>query len=271
MIEEENADNLLSALRRAGFLRERRVVFLQQTVSTNDDALRLAAEGAPSGTIILAELQLGGRGRMGRKWQSSPGHSLTFSYILRPPHVDSAVPQLTLVAGLAVAKAINSHTGLNTAIKWPNDILVSGRKVAGLLCEFAAPHTSAGGAAVIIGIGVNVSMEAEEFTEDVRQRASSLLHCGAAAVSRPALLMAIIIELEAQLQRYDRRGFSPILRDWKQRDATYGRRLVWVDVKGNIVEGLSLGPDENGVLRIVDDAGNTREIVSGDLNLAESA
>jgi len=257
MIEEENADNLLSALRRAGFLRERRVVFLQQTVSTNDDALRLAAEGAPSGTIILAELQLGGRGRMGRKWQSSPGHSLTFSYILRPPHVDSAVPQLTLVAGLAVAK--------------PNDILVKGHKVAGLLCEFAAPHTSAGGAAVIIGIGVNVSMEAEEFTEDVRKRASSLLLCGAAAVSRPALLMAIIIELEAQLQRYDRRGFSPILRDWKQRDATYGRRLVWVDVKGNIVEGLSLGPDENGVLRIVDDAGNTREIVSGDLNLAESA
>ena len=262
--------NLLHALQQTGFLNDRQIVFRQETISTNDDARQLAHKGAPSGTVVLAERQSGGRGRMGREWQSAPGHALTFSYLLRPRLEDGNIPQLSLVAGLAVAKALDRCTGLATTIKWPNDILVKGRKVAGVLCEFFPRDALRAEDAVIIGIGINVSMRAEDFSADIRQRATSLLLAGAEGVSRSVLLMAVIEELELQLQRYSAEGFSSILQDWRQRDATLGRRLTWVDVKGTLVEGVSLGPDENGKLLVLDKAGVQREVLSGDVTLASS-
>ncbi|MEJ2689455.1 MAG: biotin--[acetyl-CoA-carboxylase] ligase [Deltaproteobacteria bacterium] len=119
-----------------GFSRQRRVLYLPETDSTNDDAARMAAKGAAAGSIVIAREQRRGRGRIGKKWLSLPGNGLTFSYIARPEVKIGEVPRLTLAAGLAVANAIEAQTGLVTTIKWPNDILINGRKVAGLLCEF---------------------------------------------------------------------------------------------------------------------------------------
>lgn len=255
------------SLAEKGFAAGRTIIYLPETDSTNDDAARMAAEGAATGSIIIAANQRQGRGRLGKKWLSTPGTGLTFSYIARPKVAMKEVPRLTLVAGLAVANALEEQSGLCTTIKWPNDILVGGRKIAGILCEYHGSGPVAGDPAVIIGIGVNIS-SSEEFPFALKQKATSLVLAGAANASPAELLMCIIRHLEAQLECMTAKGFSPILAKWKEKDATKGKRLAWVDSGNRIVEGVSLGPDKEGVLHIALDTGRIVQIVSGDLSLA---
>jgi len=255
-------------LQENGFTANRQVLYLEETESTNDDALRLAREGAPSGTVVVAESQSKGRGRLGRQWFSKPGAALTFSYLLRPSLDADSIPQLTMVAGLAVADAITRQTGLPLMIKWPNDVLASGRKVAGMLCEFfALDGNTDSDQVVIIGVGINVFTGQEAFPAELRKKAGSLLQAEAGKISRALLMIEIVRELEKQLGRFFEQGFHPILQDWKKRDATLKKRLAWVGLKGQVIEGISLGPDEKGVLRIVDDQGTIHEVLSGDLSL----
>jgi BirA family biotin operon repressor/biotin-[acetyl-CoA-carboxylase] ligase len=257
-------------LQERGFPAHRQVLYLKDTVSTNDDALRLAREGALSGSIVVAESQSKGRGRLGRRWLSVPGAALTFSYLLRPSLDAESIPQLTLVAGLAVANAITRQTGLPVMIKWPNDVTMAGRKVAGLLCEFFELNGNTdSGQVVVIGVGINVSTDPTTFPAELRKKAGSLVQAGGGKISRASLLMEIIGELEKQLGRFFEQGFQPILQDWKKKDATLGKRLAWVGLNGRTVEGVSLGPNEKGVLRIVDDHGTAHEVLSGDLSMAE--
>ncbi len=144
----ESDDNGVSRIERSlikkGFGGGRKIIYLPETDSSNDDAARIAAEGAAAGSIIIAGRQRRGRGRLGKKWLSSPGTGLTFSYVARPLVDRKDIPRLTLVAGLAVANAVEEQTGLATMIKWPNDILIMGRKVAGLLSEFHGSGPLAG-------------------------------------------------------------------------------------------------------------------------------
>lgn len=263
--------NGLSRIKRTliaeGFAGIRQILFLEETDSTNDDAARLAAEAA-AGSLVIAGEQRRGRGRLGKKWLSAPGAGLTFSYIARPAVKTSEVPRLTLVAGLAVANAIEEQTGLITAIKWPNDILIKGRKVAGLLCEFHGSSPRAEAPAVIIGIGINISSSEADFPPELRQKATSLILAGAREISPAALLISIVRHLEEQLQRMETKGFSAILVDWRQKDATKGKRMSWVDTGGRVVEGVSRGPDGEGVLQIIQDSGRIVRVLSGDLSLA---
>jgi len=256
------------SLAEKGFAAGRTIIYLPETDSTNDDAARMAAAGAAGGSIIIAASQRQGRGRLGKKWLSTPGTGLTFSYIARPKVSMKEVPRLTLVAGLAVANALEEQTELCTTIKWPNDILVGGRKVAGILCEFHGSGPMAGDPAVIIGIGINISSSSEEFPFALKQKATSLVLAGAANVSPTELLICIIRHLEAQLERLTVKGFASILTKWKEKDATKGKRLTWVDSGNRIVEGVSLGPDKEGVLHIALDTGRIVQVVSGDLSLA---
>lgn len=255
-------------LAETGFAAGRTIIYLPETDSTNDDAARMAEKGGATGSIIIAASQRQGRGRLGKKWLSTPGAGLTFSYIARPKVAMQEVPRLTLVAGLAVANALEEQTGLCTMIKWPNDILVGGRKVAGILCEFHGSGPMAGDPAVIIGIGLNISSSSEEFPFALKQKATSLVLAGAANTSPAELLMCIIRHLEIQLECMTANGFLPILAKWKGKDATKGKRLAWVDSGNRIVEGVSLGPDKEGVLHIALDTGRIVQVVSGDLSLA---
>lgn len=264
-----NLGQLERALIEKGFAEGRRIVLLPETDSSNDDAARLAAEGAPAGSLVIAGEQRRGRGRLGKKWLSAPGAGLTFSYIARPPEIVREAPRLTLVAGLAVANAVEERTGLVTMIKWPNDILIRGRKVAGLLCEFHGSGPRAARPAVIVGIGINISATTADFPPELRRKATSLGLSGAQDVSPAELLICVVRHLEEQLRRLADTGFAPILADWRRKDATKGKRLSWVDTADRVVEGVSLGPDEEGILQIVLDSGQVVRVLSGDLSLAD--
>ena len=159
-------------LRQSGALIGNRVLVFEETDSTNDLATRAGDDGLPEGLVIFAESQRAGRGRLGRKWTSTPGQALLFSVLLRPATVPVARwPELTFCAALAVAETAEQFTGQPARVKWPNDVLVAGRKVAGILLEAHHRHTPG---FVVVGIGVNVLQQPTDFAPELRERAGSL-------------------------------------------------------------------------------------------------
>jgi BirA family transcriptional regulator, biotin operon repressor / biotin---[acetyl-CoA-carboxylase] ligase len=166
---------------------------LPRTGSTNADLLAAARAGRPAGPVLIAEEQTSGRGRLDRSWQSQPGAALTFSVLLRPAGVPPASRGwLALLAGVGVASALRAQTGLDVGLKWPNDVLCGGAKLAGILAEQAAD-------AIVVGIGVNVSAEQHELPSE---RATSLVLQGAADPDRQAILVAILREIERWYLRF---------------------------------------------------------------------
>ena len=151
----------------------RTIHYLDSVDSTNTLALKLAREGALEGEVVLADHQLKGRGRLpDRNWQSPPGRNIYFSVILRPPLKPSRSPALTLMAGVAVSRVLSEYCPGRVTLKWPNDVQIDGRKTAGILTEMRMRGDSID--CVIIGIGVNVLMDRDEFDEAIRDRATSL-------------------------------------------------------------------------------------------------
>jgi BirA family biotin operon repressor/biotin-[acetyl-CoA-carboxylase] ligase len=249
----------------AGQLGGREVHFRPRTASTNDDALALARGGAPSGTMVVSERQSQGRGRLGREWLSPPGVGLYCSIILRPQLETADLPKLTLAAGLAASRAVESVTTLRPLLKWPNDLWLAGKKIGGLLAEARFDQD---GPMVVLGIGLNVNTALESFPPDLLDKASSLLIHSGREFPRSALLTALWDEVMDVVARLEREGFTGILADWRERDATPGRELAWLTQTGQVVRGHSLGPDHDGLLRIRDDAGRVHEVISGDISLA---
>lgn len=239
------------------------VHFRAETISTNDDALSLRE--AQAGTLVVAERQSGGRGRLGREWLSPPGVGLYFSLILRPLLAPADLPKLTLGAGLAASRAVESVTGLRPLLKWPNDLWLDNKKIGGILAE---TRIGQDGPVVVLGIGLNVTTSPESFPPELRTKVSSLLIHSGRKFARSALLAALWDEIMAMAARLEREGFAGILADWREHDATRGQELIWVTQGGQVVRGLSLGPDEEGLLRIRDAAGQIHEVLSGDISLA---
>jgi BirA family biotin operon repressor/biotin-[acetyl-CoA-carboxylase] ligase len=241
---------------------------LVSTESTNSDALALGRQGAVEGTLIVAETQSRGRGRLGRAWLSPPETGLYFSLILRPRLAPADFPKITLAAGLAVCQAIEVEAGMSPAIKWPNDLLLAGRKFCGILAE-GEPLADHGPFAVL-GIGINVATPLNAFPGELQSKATSLLAHSGKHYTRGPLLAAILTRLEATLSRLEEGDFQGILAEWRQRDALLGKRFSWLTPSGAIVTGVALGPDEEGILHLRDDAGVVHEVLSGDLDLAGS-
>jgi BirA family transcriptional regulator, biotin operon repressor / biotin---[acetyl-CoA-carboxylase] ligase len=250
----------------AGSFAGRPARLLASTGSTNSDALALGRQGGAAGTLVVAETQNGGRGRLGRHWLSPPGAGLYFSLILRPRLAPADFPKITLAAGLAVCQAVEAETGLAPAIKWPNDLLLAGRKFCGILTE-GEPLAAAGPLAVL-GIGLNVSTTPAAFPDELRASATSLLAHSGKLYARGALLAAILTRLTATLSRLEEGDFPQILAEWRRRDALAGHRLTWLTPTGSVVTGIALGPDGEGTLHLRDDAGRMHEVLSGDLRLA---
>jgi BirA family biotin operon repressor/biotin-[acetyl-CoA-carboxylase] ligase len=181
-----------------------RIIRSHATVSsTNELALEWAADGAPEGAVVYAEFQERGRGRMGRTWSARPGVNLTFSVVLRPPLPQDRLGLITLAAGLAVAEAVDAFADpVRTQIKWPNDVLLNGRKCCGMLLEssWSARRRAEGrweGRAVVLGIGINVNQDA--FSPELADHATSILLETGRPVSRPDLYAALLDKLEAAL------------------------------------------------------------------------
>lgn len=254
----------LRSLLPAGCLIGRHLVCSGTTASTNTDAFRLAEEGAPEGAVVLADSQSGGKGRLGRRWESPAGVNLYCSVVLRPPLLPHEAPQLTFLSAVAVARTIEAVTGLVPAIKWPNDLLMGGRKVAGLLNEMSAETDRVG--FVILGIGVNVNMRADQFPDGLRAPATSLMLETGTPLSRTAFAVRLFRELTAEYERFLRDGFEPVREAWSRRCTAFGRE-VSVDTGAGVLRGPFAGIDRDGALLLRGTGGSLERVLSGDVTV----
>jgi BirA family biotin operon repressor/biotin-[acetyl-CoA-carboxylase] ligase len=230
--------------------------------STSDRAKELADEGAEHGTVVIAEAQTAGRGRRGRTWASPPRRNLYFSVVLRPDLPPARAPELTLVASVALCDALR-QSGIAAGIKWPNDLLASGRKIAGILTELAAEPDRVHW--VVLGAGVNVNARAEDFPEDLRKDATSILIERGQAAPRALFAVACFTALEDWLDRHAEEGFGPIRDAWRERSVTLGREVI-VKADGREIAGTAEDIDEAGALLVRTRAGVER-LLAGDVTL----
>ncbi len=257
---EIEADLLTSNFGKGG------IHYYKQIGSTNDRARELALKGCPEGTLVVAESQYAGRGRLGRTWESPAKGGLYFSLILRPSFAPSQAPRITLLAGVGVCRAINEFAQIRAAIKWPNDILSRGRKLGGILTEIEAEIDRIHH--VVVGIGINVNTEISSFPRELRETATSLFEETGRSLSRQALLRSILLELETLWTGLHRTGFGPIRKAWKDLAITLGQK-VRVDKMGQILLGEAIDLDEEGSIVIKTEDGSSHRISSGELTLLQ--
>jgi BirA family transcriptional regulator, biotin operon repressor / biotin---[acetyl-CoA-carboxylase] ligase len=232
---------------------------LDETSSTNNAAMALAQDGAPDGTVVVADTQTSGRGRLGRQWYSPPGKNLYCSIILRRAMPSDQVSRwlswVPLLSAVAVARAIQVISGLRPSLKWPNDILMEQRKVGGLLCESSGTGTP--NAFVIVGIGLNVNMWRDAFPADLRDLATSLAAEAGRPFDRAVLLATLLSELELRYETFLSGAVSDIKYEYALRCATLGQR-VRVDMAnqacGHRIEGQAVSIGEDGSLQIIVDS-----------------
>ncbi|VVS92906.1 biotin--[acetyl-CoA-carboxylase] ligase [Desulfoluna spongiiphila] len=238
------------------------IVHHHLTDSTNTRARDLARDGAPEGTLVVAEAQSAGRGRKGRSWLARPGEGLLFSLVLRPDMEPSRAALITLMTAVSVAEALINETGIDARIKWPNDILVGGKKLAGILTEMSMELDAVD--YVITGLGLNVNTPAEAFSPEITDIATSVMAESASAFSRVALLQAILSRFETHYQTLTTRGPESILSRWKELSDIVGRR-VRVSMMREEIEGQVTDIDADGVLLVQTEAGDALRILSGDV------
>jgi BirA family biotin operon repressor/biotin-[acetyl-CoA-carboxylase] ligase len=246
----------------------RELKFLETVDSTNNYLKQMAYEGAPEGTVVLADEQTAGRGRLGRSFLSSPGKGIWMSLLLRPELHPSQVHSLTLAASVAVARVLEPLNIPGCGIKWPNDILIGGKKVCGILTEMSAEMDRV--AWVIIGIGLNVNHTAQDFPEDLKELATSLyLSRGIDEfLERSSLAANMINQLEEIYLNYLEKGSSWVVEQWKKYNLTLGKRVRLISTAGEMVGcAEDLLPD--GRLILVDDSRQRHEVLSGEISLRE--
>jgi BirA family transcriptional regulator, biotin operon repressor / biotin---[acetyl-CoA-carboxylase] ligase len=254
-----DAERFMALVRERGLSLGTPLSAVEETDSTNDDALAAARSGAPHGATFLAESQRRGRGRRGRSWLSPPGENLLFSLVLRPGLEPERVSSLTLVVGLAVREAVSLRTRAEVRVKWPNDVIVAGKKLAGILVEsqLVAGRIDA----VVAGIGINVGRVAAEVSD----LATSLGELGCAERGREALLCDVFAALEVRLETHARAGISALLDELRTHDALAGQQI-----RVDTVTGIARGFDATGAL-LIDDGTSLRPIVSGTVELLEGS
>jgi BirA family biotin operon repressor/biotin-[acetyl-CoA-carboxylase] ligase len=241
-----------------------RVIVQQPEVdSTNKMAKLLAADGATEGTLVIAETQTNGRGRMGRNWASAPGQGLWFSLILRPKINIAALAGITLLAAVSVAKAINQVTGVQTQIKWPNDILYNDRKLVGILAELHGEPDLVN--YLVLGIGVNVNQTVDDFSPELTGTAISLKMICERDCSRRLILQAILKEFEVAYDRLAKFGMSEQLDYVKLHSATLGKMVRISQGAGKVLEGQAIALESDGSLLLKGVDNNIIRIYSGDL------
>lgn len=239
------------------------VCFYEEIGSTNNEAKRLAMEDCPDGTLVIANEQHGGRGRLSRSFLSPKGGGLWFTLVLRPDIAPTEASKCTLLAALAVAKAIRKTTGIDCGIKWPNDILVNGKKLVGILTEMSADMD--GIRYIVCGIGINVNIRREEFAEDIRDIATSVEALLGHPFDRLMLLDAVCGEMEKAYEQMLEEGFAPILTEWKEYSVTLGQ-AVRVIAPDETYEGVAVDLDEDGSLLVKTET-EIKTVLAGDVSI----
>jgi len=243
----------------------RRLECFETIDSTNVHAARLAREDAPEGTLVLAEAQTRGRGRLGRSWVSPARVNLYASFVLRPRLAPPDAPQLALAAAVAVARTLDTLAPGRVAIKWPNDCLLDGKKVAGILTEMDAEVDRI--RSVVLGIGVNLNAPARAFPPELRAMATSVWLATGTRVERARFAAALCGALEGVYDRVVRDGFAVIAPEWESLSCLTGRRVT-IDGAGRRSEGTVRGIDERGRL-VLDGTNGEERIMAGDVSIVD--
>lgn len=243
----------------------RHLEYLPVTDSTNRVATELARKDAPEGSVVIADAQTAGRGRLERKWHSPAGCNLYFSLVLRPEVTAGQAPQLALIAGVSVCRAITRmFPGLNPRAKWPNDVYLKNRKLAGILCSMVSEMERV--RYLIVGIGINVNVT--EFPPELAELATSVRAATGREACRPALLATVLNELEQAYGQWQSSGLKSFLKEWRQISYLAGRQ-VEVEIMNKCVAGTVLGLSASGALRLRDRQGAEHEIVGGDVTIKQ--
>jgi BirA family biotin operon repressor/biotin-[acetyl-CoA-carboxylase] ligase len=241
------------------------IIAYKKVDSTNDVAYSLAEKGMKEGTVIVSEEQASGKGRHGRKWVSPPKGGIYISFILRPEIMPNEIPRITLLAAVAAARAIRDFSGLSALIKWPNDILLNGRKVCGILTEMKAEPDAVD--FIILGIGINVNTPAESLPKVATSLREALAGSGRRdRLSRVELAKRLIECLEEEYVSLKKNGFGPIIEEWKELSDIIGSRIK-VTTYNRTFEGQAHDIDQDGSLVVRRERGQMEKISSGDVTI----
>lgn len=231
--------------------------------STNNAAKNAAEQGSAHGSLFIAEQQNAGKGRRGRSWVSPAGTGIWMTILLKPELEPSYASMLTLVAALSMSRAIQEVTGLVAKIKWPNDIVVNGKKVCGILTEMSAEMECIH--YVVIGLGTNVNIE--EFPEEIRETATSLMREAGKHIDRVPVICAFLSCFEKDYETFiERKNLSGLLENYNERLVNRGREVRILDLNGEYI-GTAEGIDERGALIVVKEKGETVTITSGEVSV----
>lgn len=259
-IQNKLAASVLRSHLQTKFIGKNILVFDTAT-STNELAKRLAKEGIQEGSLIIAEQQTRGRGRLKHAWHSPPKLGLWFSILLYPKHDHERLGLLSLLSGVAVREAIAELTPLQPALKWPNDVLINGKKAGGILLE--TEFTNARLAFLVLGIGVNVSQSIEDFPLELRGQATSLYMESGLCIERAVLLNQILLNLEENYAHFQTRNFEIITDKWKRR-CPFFKNNISIRQNGEEIAGIFEELDTMGRMLIRLPSGETRCIHSSD-------
>jgi BirA family biotin operon repressor/biotin-[acetyl-CoA-carboxylase] ligase len=257
------ADDLLARLGRTKII-GRDIQVFEQTTSTNDVVEKLARDGVREGAVVFAESQTRGRGRLGRKWVSPARKGLWFSILLRPNLRPQETTRLTVATATALRRALLSQTRLPVEIKWPNDILINGKKVAGILTEMSAELDRV--RHVIPGIGIDVNQDAHEFPPELRKIATSLKIESGESLSRPALAAVVLRELDYDYSRICAGKFSEVAGEWVEHCGTIGKDVT-VHIGDRKMRGRAESLDDEGALVLRTEHGRLQRITGGDVTV----
>jgi BirA family biotin operon repressor/biotin-[acetyl-CoA-carboxylase] ligase len=258
------ADDLWSRMDSAagGLIRE--IVVLAETGSTNDVAMRLGREGVAGGVLVIAEKQTSGRGRFGRKWESASGRGVWMSLLLEPALAFEQWARLTTWMAVSAAAAMEAVAPVRCGIKWPNDVQIAGRKVAGMLMEIGTRECDQR-PFVVAGLGINANHEEGDFPGELREIATSLRAAAGGAIDRAVLMVRLIAELERRWTLLED-GFAGVVREATERSTVLGR---WICVQGpeGMIEGEAAALDAEGHLLLRMSDGETRTLFAGEVSL----
>lgn len=263
----EGAPDLLTPAELAPLLKTKiigaKLLYKEETRSTNEDAKIAAAEGAPDGTVALTEFQGTGHGRLSRGWFCPKGKGVLFSVLLRPQNIlPQDAPKYTLLAAVAVVRACRAR-GLDVGIKWPNDVLAGGKKLVGILTEMSAEMERIH--YIVIGTGINVNIEAAEFAPEIRETATSLSLLAGHPLDRRQLLADILQEMETLSLDVQAQGFAPVLDEWRRLSLTLGQEVRVIGVNETFT-GRAVDIDADGALLVDTEAGR-RRVIAADVSI----
>ena len=258
-----HADDLLARLGKTKVI-GRDIRVFEETTSTNDVIEKLARDGVKEGAVVFAESQTKGRGRLGRKWMSPTHKGLWFSILLRPELSPQETTQLTVASATALRRAIKNVIGISTEIKWPNDLLIGGKKVVGILTEMSAEVDRV--RHVILGIGVDVNQDTAEFPLELRKIATSLKIEAGKEICRAELATEILRELDFDYARICGGKFSTVADEWETGCLTIGKN-VSVQMGSRQIRGCAEALADDGALLVRTEHGHLERVIGGDVTL----